>query len=587
MRKHRISVRRADLPARMQQALDRMDAGRPGRAPAPRSASARRGVATALRGLVEAVRTAGLPERLDAETATAYAAALEARGATESAVQASFTALRAYARYTGEGHDWACESRGVDMRSADEVLRAPHWSDLRVPAAEALSAGLRLADLKLYDRFLQQRPDWPLSEEHARTLLDGSEASVRALTGAMRRIDPEDPDLPVLERLGRRLHMEKTAAARGDAPRKGPGGSTATISVPRDALPAPILAVIDDMHAPADRERRPWAEETVKNVLKPVRQVLAVAEAEALPREVSAETVAAWIRRLDARAVSARTRAAYLHGLVLYAERAGLDPELVSNLKAERGYYDTRARQDVKHKERVLAKTGLKLDDVWQAAQAMRETARAEAGVHRQSRYLASAALAVLSMLPWRARDLLGLELGRSVWRADGVWLFDFAQSKTGKEEAGTFDASLTPFLDDAILFGADPEAFDDLYFDRELRPLFCHADGSPRGYSWLYAQVCQVLSCGSHIARTLMHDHWAEEAAQGRADPLMALYLCGQRDPATAPAYEFSSATARLRAGVAQVVDERNRWDGRPPKASMCQGCGATIWMKGARQSG
>jgi hypothetical protein len=129
-RKHRIGATLNDLSPTMRRALEDMETGRQ-RKLGKLTPSLRRGVRTALRGLVEAADEAGLPRALNEDTVDAFVHTLRARSATPKSIEYYKSCLRTYAAYSGEGVRWAEESRGIDTRKMCDVLAARRWDRWR------------------------------------------------------------------------------------------------------------------------------------------------------------------------------------------------------------------------------------------------------------------------------------------------------------------------------------------------------------------------------------------------------------------------------------------------------------------------
>ncbi|MGC9419244.1 MAG: hypothetical protein ACP5EN_09780, partial [Rhodovulum sp.] len=114
--------RYADLPPRMVAAAEDWDRGVTRLTPTngkPFDA------APALRELLVVARDQGLPEDLSAETVAALVSRIEASGRAKSAIRDRLHKLRRYARYTGEGLDWAEKSGRYICRVKEADL--PKW----------------------------------------------------------------------------------------------------------------------------------------------------------------------------------------------------------------------------------------------------------------------------------------------------------------------------------------------------------------------------------------------------------------------------------------------------------------------------
>ncbi|MCL7466262.1 hypothetical protein [Phaeovulum sp. NW3] len=199
-------------------------------------------------------------------------------------------------------------------------------------------------------------------------------------------------------------------------------------------------------------------------------------------------------------------------------------------------------------KVRKLAAHPITLKDIARAAVKWRDTAQ-QTNEHNKRRtyFQRSAILALLSLTPLRIGDATRLLIGDHVKRDEAGWSLRISSEKSGYRHNGRLHSSLTPYLDDLLLYGEGGSVYLH-YAQRVGGPLFAtemHEYLSSRTLAYNFKVA---TGHSPHIVRTLVHDAMAKFGTYG-AD--LARILCGQRSLAIGKHYEVYAA--RLRAEEAQ----------------------------------
>lgn len=508
-RKHRIGVTFDDLSPTMRQAIEDMTTGRQRRL-GTQPPDKLRGIVTALRGLVEAADDAALPHVLNDDTVEAYLHALRARGVKPGSIEYYKSCLRTYAMYSREGVRWAEDSRGIDTRKMADVLAARHWDRWRPRAQRLMAQNVRQADIRLVDRFLAlPRRSGLVSERDLRQLLNGSESQAQKLFWVLKQLCPRNPELHSLRRVLASMRPKSSGTRRG---RK------AAISVEPEDLPAGMRAKLTELRTARTKDGPRYAPETIDSMERPLRQLVFSARRRGLPEAITQETLSAWIDDLDARDLRPSSKKSYMHNLLLFAERAGIDDSILQLIAEDRAIYHSHGLGALKRKVERLYDHPVTIADVSAAAARWRHKARNGAASARDNTYrrlwFGSAILAILTVRPVRAKDLRSkLIVGVSVIREQDCWRFDFQSSKTDFEFDCNLPQALTPYLDDVILQGAECNSerdFGTLYNRRYGLPLFSDPSGRPFSHSWLYALCLEAFAHGPHATRMFMYERMA-----------------------------------------------------------------------------
>jgi hypothetical protein len=419
---------------------------------------------------------------------------------------------------------------------------------MRSTAERLLVAGTRLCDLRIVESYLMIRSCGLITAEEVAGVVKGSPKRANMLAMLLARLDPGSPDLHMINAIRFSLNRRK-------AVQRPPGCvRNAILSVPASDLPDEMQQVLAGM-TKRRGAGRPLAGTTIRSCETVLRQLVHVARERGLPAAICDETMIAYLDTLDERKIAATTRHGYLRALRRHASRSGIEPHLVAKLAIEMAFYRRQTLGEPKRKVRKLAENPVTLVNFAQSAREL--LARAPNRLRareRRSDYLAAAALALLSMLPLRTADMLGLLIGQSLIRTGSGWQIDLRTSKTGFEAVARLHDVLTPYLDRAILLGTDESAFWNVYGRRDGTPFFAAPDGRKLGYDWLRWVTTSATGHPPHMARSLMHDL---AAGLGEEGTKIALLLCQQSQQATAEHYKVHAerdAQKRAQAMLAQL---------------------------------
>ncbi|MGM0584271.1 MAG: hypothetical protein ACQEUZ_06440 [Pseudomonadota bacterium] len=540
----RCGLRREDLPEPMRAGLTRIE-----REDTPEGLALRRlrySIESTLRRLIAAARAAGLPETLSAESLAAYETSRRAEGIDEGAIVTAKSQLRRFARFAGLDGAWAEETLSKDNRDIETVLADWRWNRLRPIAQKLLEVGHTSRDLKIVDRWLRFRDGLgrPATEADVEAFSDRSGVAAQRLSTTLALLDPASPDLLAIDAARARLRSRLRSGKRRMTSRRA--------SKPSD-LPEPLKSELARVEAAERNRAGGLSEASLVNMRAGVRQFAGFALANDHAPALSDATLAAYALHVNTSHMKQISRAGRFMNLWMFARRAECDPEITRKLLQTASFFKLRANEEVKEKHRKLAARPLELAEVACAARDILE----EAPFHdrssdRRSAFLKSAALAFLSMTPLRIKDLLGMVLGREISRDAEGWSLQLTTSKTRERLAARLDPALTPYLDAAVLLGAEPGALWRLYAAREGGPLFARIDGAAYSKTWLRDAFVQATGHSPHIVRTLMHDR----AARGGVGREVAMVLCGQRSTRTAVEYEFSASRERRHAALRQLQE-------------------------------
>jgi hypothetical protein len=204
---------------------------------------------------------------------------------------------------------------------------------------------------------------------------------------------------------------------------------------------------------------------------------------------------------------------------------------------------------------RKLAAHPITLRDIAQAAVKWRnEAQKANTFSKRRTYFQRSGILALFSLVPIRISDATGMVIGEHLLRKDEKWFLTVSSKKTGFRHNTVLHQSLTPYLDDLLLYGEDGDVLP-TYAGRIGTPLFS-TDMNEFLSSRTLAYHFKVGTEGAHtphIVRTLVHDALARHGEQGAE---LARILCGQVSPQIAKDYEIHAE--RIRMEKAQEVLSR-----------------------------
>lgn len=432
-----------------------------------------------------------------------------------------------------------------------QILKGAHWRALRLPAEDALADGrVSAVGLRAMDRWLSA------NSHRARALLTVDEvlsvfaatttrSPISLLVRTMQAIAPEHPHLPSLA-------AALLVRARATRQRKPHPPRELEVSVPADALPADWQDLLSDMRSRVARGSRPPAAALIGSIEHTLRRLAKAAQVEKLPVELSIPAASALVHAMMARGLASSTITLALIFLSAFAVYAGAPEPVLIALREERRFHRHQAALAGKNKDRFLLETGRNLEDVARAAlRCYREAAVAVDTAERHLLWIRAAVFAFGFCRPLRPFDVQRLVIGRHLRRDSEGWALYVRTKKNKYKMAGRLWDLCTPYLDGAILLGADESYFWAMYERAEGRHLLADRDGTPLHPGWATIQSERYLGTGLGILRTLWHDHCAAVGTKRAVE--VALAICGQHDPRTTYHYRTQAGGRQL---VAQGQD-------------------------------
>ena len=298
------------------------------------------------------------------------------------------------------------------------------------------------------------------------------------------------------------------------------------------------------------RGRRQYSETTIQNTIQGVGQYLAAVQQAGLALEISHEGLSAFIDNLDARALRSSTRLTYLTAVQAIAKEVQYPAEKRRLILEDCEIYRREMKAEVPTKVRKLAANPITLRDIAKAAVKWRRKAQ-EATNHNKRRtyFQRSAFLALMSMMPLRLSDANALEIGTHLQRRENRWFLRIESSKSQYRHNGPLHHSLTPYLDDLLLYG-EKGLCQMRCVERMGTRLFGNHMHEPLSSRTLAAGFKVATGHSPHIVRTLVHDAMAPYGAYGGD---VARVLCGQVSIQIGKIYEVHGE--RFRAQKAQEI--------------------------------
>lgn len=428
-----------------------------------------------------------------------------------------------------------------------DVIAAPHWRAFRLGAEDALLEGrVRDEGIRALDRWLRHLATTGTVEVTAEVVLaffakTASSPPISKLHHALVAVAPSHQHLPAIahaQLLKQRLYQPgKSTRARSRTP---------TVSVERHELPDDWLAALADMEAGRGRKRRAPAAAIVVTIVMKLRQMAFACCSADVSAEFSTDALATYVRAMMARGLASSTIASTLGMLQTFGGYIGAPEETIAAIVSERAYHEARAREGIKRKERFLEQSGLSIDDVARAALDCYLGAQDEPAPRaRQLTWMRAALFCFTINRALRPLDIVGLVVGRTLRRDAEGWALYARASKNRYVLQGRLWDICAPYLDGAILLGADPKHLWAAYARAEGRPLLAERDGKALDENWATEQFRRRFGTGVGIMRTLWHDLCA---AIGDERALRtALAICGQHDPRTTRHYRTQMSERQL----------------------------------------
>lgn len=444
---------------------------------------------------------------------------------------------------------------GKSVPKLADVLRGTHWRALRFAAEAAIADGRVTGHgLRLLDRWLlgtKDRTTELLSGSEALSFFpaSGSRGPISLLVRTVQAIAPEHPDLPALSAALLMHH-------RATVPGKAHPAPVLRLSIPSSALPPEWHDTLRDMRAGVRRGCAAPPAPIIDGIERALRQLAFSAQADGLAMELSIPALTTEVRALMARGLASSTIGIVLGRLQRFATYSEAPEAICDAMRAEARFHNRQAALAGKRKERFLHQSGLMLEDVARTALTLYQAAPLEADTSaRHLNWIRAALFAFVIARPLRPFDVRRLIIGQHLRRDSEGWALCLLTRKNNYKIAGRLWDICTPFLDGAVLLGADESRLWGMYKRAEGRPLLAERDGSPMHDDWATKQSRRYLGAGIGIMRTLWHDHCA---ATGEARAVeAALAMCGQYDPRTARHYRTQASARSLLAQGQSLLGE------------------------------
>mgnify|MGYP001594067156 FL=1 len=532
----KFDIAEVDLPKKMRRFLADIDSGRAHSAPVLKKM--RNNVSSSLRCLVETARRSGLDEVLSAQTADAMIKRLKAANWKPSSIASQKTLLRYYAYETSEGIEWALDTVGSDRRPLALVFRGHHWAPYRVVLPMLRDEGVAERIIRLADRWLRHRAKvGQLSLDHTlqfRTDPGNLASLVRFITA----IDPGNPDTRILQ-IARCKRLSKAKAV----PRKPAYGD----------LPEPFLSEMKAISR-KPKDLGGLSRSRIKAMGCTVRRLLRSARGQGMGEELTMKTATAFAEDLLAGDLKSISAAGYCDFLACFARHAGYPSEIYDALMQTHFALKARAKGDLKRKEIKLAKAPINLADLAKTARNILENAPYENNIRNRRRdYTLAGAIALLSKLQIRSKDLREGKIGEAFSRDSNGWQVNLTTFKTGVKINARLAECLTPYLDAVLLMDTDHEYLWTIYDQRLGTALFANPARDWKCYSaeWLRRNMTERTKHSAHIVRTLIYDYCALDAD---LDARVAKALVGHSHESSKKFYEINADHYRRAQALAQL---------------------------------
>lgn len=316
-------------------------------------------------------------------------------------------------------------------------------------------------------------------------------------------------------------------------------------SLPLSEFPRKFQLAIARLELPRKGRRR-YAPLTIRTTVTGFGQYLKAVQKAGLPLELSPEGLGVFIDDLDAHNLKSATRLRCMAAVQAVAKEMKYPAAERRLILEDCEIYREQMMREVPEKVRKLAAHPITLRDIAQAAAKWRHEARKINSPNKRRTYFQrSGVLALLSLVPLRISDVNGIIVGQHLQRLDDGWSLTISSRKTGYRHNGPLNPSLTPYLDDLLLYGEGGPVLP-RYAQRMGTPLF-GTETNDHLSSRTLAKSFKVATGGHHtphIVRTLVHDALAKHGAYGA---LLARILCGQTSPETAKSYEVHAERHRV----------------------------------------
>ncbi|WP_058280687.1 hypothetical protein [Ruegeria denitrificans] len=447
-----------------------------------------------------------------------------------------------------------------DYRSKNEILRLQRW-DLLI--GDPNMAAATVQELRLVDdllAFLETRGISSMEALSAQEFLkfdarNGSESRLRRLKHAIMAIFPSHPSVLALEEAIRSREAKRKKKSK-------PKSRRLSKSVEFNQLPPAWRKAFQDMDAGFDQNGElPPAEGMMDTHKMKMRQFLFSARAAGLPDALSTEAVRAYARDLRNRGVAPGTLRSSFAAVQKFARYVAAGTETLDLLADLVRIYEAQARKTKGKKFNHLQKTGYSpVALIEQARDILQGAEEHDCPRSRHAQRNRAAALALFSVMPVRLADTRFV-FGENLFWTGTQYTIETELSKSGYAWTTDIDPRLNVLIDALILRGANPAWLDHMRQTclAEKRSLFINNDGTPVAYGYVSDCWRREVGTGEHIARTVLHTFMGIEMGQAGTD--MAMASCGQRNHATATAYQGEAlAMAQRMKGQAELREIANQ---------------------------
>lgn len=342
----------------------------------------------------------------------------------------------------------------------------------------------------------------------------------------MTALDPGNPDTRMLQVAQRK----RCSTAKGVIHKPAYGD-----------LPEPFLSAMKEIC------RKPKAlgglsRSRIKTMGCAIRQLQRSADKRGLVAELTMETATAFAEDLVSKDLKTISAAGYCDFLACFARHAGYPREIGEALMETHWALKAEAKGDLRRKEIKLAQVPIDLVSLAKTARELLEHAPLEDDIRNRRRdYTLAGAIALLSKLPIRAKDLREGEIGKEFRRDSEGWLVDLATSKTGVRIDCRLADCLTPYLDAVLLMDTDPAHLWTIYDQRLGTALFANPARDWKCYEseWLRRNMTERTGHSAHIVRTLIYDYCALD---NDLDAKVAQALVGHAHETSRKFYEINA---------------------------------------------
>lgn len=380
---------------------------------------------------------------------------------------------------------------------------------------------------------------------------DGQVGILKRVAAGLRVVAPGDPDLPIIHAA---IHEIQPTVERYRYS-GGPGkGKRSVYSIPLQDVPQSLLAVIQESHFKMGQKA---------HLTYTLRELLGAARRANLLENLSREALTAYRVELEVRGMSAKTLERNIFNIQCLSSLFEFDVETKEIISNEFRSAKLAAIQEPSKRHAAFRSNPLSPLDYARMARVASKEAFATQGNRQtvQRLFITAGVLSLISFIPERISDILGLVIGKDVKRDALGWSSEYFSRKTGVDRAFRYlPDQLTPYLDDLILLGAKtgPQGrdLDRLYRHRVSvgSPLFARTD-LRRAYSpgRIFELVKERTGHGPHAARKAMTDYIAEIGGT----PEDVLDLLGHKKIETSEAHYAVRANAIKRKRTSGAIDE------------------------------